>query len=66
MSGHVSWTSSILNSSIEGTPWGDDCMDLLDFKNSSEWLGGKDVGLEVKLFLEDLEKIGKTIFQSRA
>jgi hypothetical protein len=29
-------------------------------------LGGDDVDLEVKFFfLEDLEKIGKTIFQSR-
>jgi hypothetical protein len=29
-------------------------------------LGGDDVDLEVKIFnLEDLEKIGKTIFQSR-
>jgi hypothetical protein len=28
-------------------------------------LGGNDVDLEVKHFLEDLEKIGKTIFQSR-
>jgi hypothetical protein len=28
-------------------------------------LGGDDVDLEVKLFLEDLEKIGKTIFQRR-
>jgi hypothetical protein len=28
-------------------------------------LGGDDIDLEVKLFLEDFEKIGKTIFQSR-
>jgi hypothetical protein len=28
-------------------------------------LGGDDVDLEVKKILEDLEKIGKTIFQSR-
>jgi hypothetical protein len=28
-------------------------------------LGGDDVDLEVKIFLEDLEKIGKPIFQSR-
>jgi hypothetical protein len=27
--------------------------------------GGDDVDLKVKLFLEDLEKIGKTIFESR-
>jgi hypothetical protein len=43
MSDHVSWTDSIPNSSIEDTPWSDGCMDLLDFKNSSERLGGKDV-----------------------
>jgi hypothetical protein len=28
-------------------------------------LGGDDEDLEVNFFLEDLEKIGKTIFQSR-
>jgi hypothetical protein len=28
-------------------------------------LGGDDVDLEVNFFREDLEKIGKTIFQSR-
>jgi hypothetical protein len=46
-SDHVSWTDNITNSSIEGTPWGDGCMDLLDFKNSSEGLGGKDVDLNM-------------------
>jgi hypothetical protein len=47
MSDHVSWTGSIPNSSIEGMPWGDGCMDLLDLKNSSEGLGGKDVDLNM-------------------
>jgi hypothetical protein len=46
-SDHVSWTDNITNSSIEGTPWGDDCMDLLNFKNSSEGLGDKDVDLNM-------------------
>jgi hypothetical protein len=47
MSDHVSWIGSIPNSSIEGTPWGDGCMDLLDFRNSSKRLGGKDVDLNM-------------------
>jgi hypothetical protein len=34
-----------MNYSIEGTPWGDGCMDLLNFKNSSEGLGGKDADM---------------------
>jgi hypothetical protein len=32
---------------MEGTPWDDGYMDLLDFKNSSEGLGGKDVDLNM-------------------
>jgi hypothetical protein len=40
-SDHVSLTSSITNSSIEGTSWSDGGMDLLNFKNSSEGLGVK-------------------------
>jgi hypothetical protein len=47
MSDHVCWTGSIPNSSIEGTSWEDDCMDLLDFKNSLEGLGGKDLDLNM-------------------
>jgi hypothetical protein len=46
-SDHVSWTGSIPNSSIEGMPWGDGCMDLLNFKNSLEGLGGKDLDLNM-------------------
>jgi hypothetical protein len=44
MSDHVSWTSSILNSSIEGTPWGDGCVDLQKFLGMA-W--GKDVDLKM-------------------
>jgi hypothetical protein len=40
-SGHVSLTSSITNSSLEVVSWGDGCMGLLDFKNSSKGLGVK-------------------------
>jgi hypothetical protein len=42
MSNHVSLSSSITNSSVEGASWSDGCMDLLDLKNSSE-------GLRVKM-----------------
>jgi hypothetical protein len=41
MSDHVSLVGSITNSSVEGTSWGNGCMDLLDLENSSEWLGAK-------------------------
>jgi hypothetical protein len=41
MSDHVSFAGSITKSSIEGTPWSDCGMDLLDFKNSSKGLGVK-------------------------
>jgi hypothetical protein len=36
MSDHVSLAGSITNSSVEGAPWGNGYMDLLDLKNSSE------------------------------
>jgi hypothetical protein len=41
MSNHISLAGSITNSSIEVASWGDGCMDLLDFKNSSKGLGVK-------------------------
>jgi hypothetical protein len=41
MSDHVSLTDSIMNSSVEGTSWGNGGMDLLELKNSSEGLGVK-------------------------
>jgi hypothetical protein len=47
MSDHVSLTGSIMNSSIEVASWGDGCMDLHDFKNSSEGHGGEDVDLNM-------------------
>jgi hypothetical protein len=31
----------IMNSNVEVASWGDDCMDLLNFKNSSMGLGVK-------------------------
>jgi hypothetical protein len=40
---------SITNSSIEVASWGDGCMDFLNFKNSSEGLGGEDVDLNMPL-----------------
>jgi hypothetical protein len=42
MSDHVSLTGSITNSSIEVVSWADGYMDLLNFKNTSEGLGGED------------------------
>jgi hypothetical protein len=47
MSDHVSLTSNITNSTVEVASWGDGYMDLLDLKNSSEGLGGKDVDLKM-------------------
>jgi hypothetical protein len=41
MSDHVILTSGITNSSVEVASWGDGCMDLLDFKNTSKGLGVK-------------------------
>jgi hypothetical protein len=46
-SDHVSLPSGITNSNVEGASWGDGYMDLLDFKNSSEVLGGEDVDLNM-------------------
>jgi hypothetical protein len=46
-SDHVSLASSTMNSHVEGASWSDGCMDLLDFKNSSEGLGGEDVDLNM-------------------
>jgi hypothetical protein len=52
---------SIMNSSIEGTSWGNGVMDLLDLKNSSEGLGGKDVDLNMphgfRAFIRHFESI---------
>jgi hypothetical protein len=47
MSDHVSLASDITNFNVEGAPWGDGYMDLLDLKNSSEGLGDKDVDLNM-------------------
>jgi hypothetical protein len=47
MSDHVSLVSSIRNSSVEVASWGDGYMDLLDLKNTSEGIGGKDVDLDM-------------------
>jgi hypothetical protein len=61
MSDHVSLTSSITNFNVEVTSWGDDCMDLLDFKNSSKGLGGEDVDLNMphgfRAFIRHLSSI---------
>jgi hypothetical protein len=61
MSDHVSLTSSITNFNVEVASWGDDCMDLLDFKNSSKGLGGEDVDLNMphgfRAFLRHLSSI---------
>jgi hypothetical protein len=46
-SDHVSLMGSITNSSVEGVPWGDGGMDLLDLKNSLEGLRGEDVDLNM-------------------
>jgi hypothetical protein len=40
-------------------------MTFIVYSNFIKVLGGDDVDLEVNFFWEDLEKIGKTIFQSR-
>jgi hypothetical protein len=61
MSDHVSLTSSITNFNVEVASWGDDCMDLLDFKNSSKGLGGEDVDLNMphrfRAFIRHLSSI---------
>jgi hypothetical protein len=41
MSDHVSFASSIMNSSVEGASWCDGYMNLLHLKNSSKGLGVK-------------------------
>jgi hypothetical protein len=40
-SDHVSLTGGITNSSVEVVSWGDGCMDLPNFRNSSKGLGVK-------------------------
>jgi hypothetical protein len=61
MSDHVSLMGSITNSSIEVVSWGDGCMDVLDFKNSSKGLGGEDVDLNMphrfRAFISHLSSI---------
>jgi hypothetical protein len=47
MSDHVSLAGSITNSSVESISWRNGCMDLLNFKNSLERLGGEDVDLNM-------------------
>jgi hypothetical protein len=47
MSNHVSLAGSIMNSSVEGTSWGNGSMDLLDLKYYSKGLGGQDVDLHM-------------------
>jgi hypothetical protein len=47
MSDHVSLTGGIMNSIIEVASWGDGGLDVLDFKNSSKWLGDEDVDLSM-------------------
>jgi hypothetical protein len=36
-----------MNASVEVASWSNGHMDLLDFKNSSKWLGGEDVDLNM-------------------
>jgi hypothetical protein len=61
MSDHVSLMGGITNSSVEAASWNNGCMDLLNFKNSSEGLGGEDVDLNMphgfKAFIRHLSSI---------
>jgi hypothetical protein len=61
MSDYVCLAGSITNSSVEGMSWSDGSMDLLDFKKSSDGLGGDDVDLNmshgVRSFIHHLSPV---------
>jgi hypothetical protein len=61
MSDHVSLVGNITSSHVEGETWSNDCMDLLDLKNSSDGLGGEDVDLNMphgfRVFIRHLHQI---------